>query len=92
MVGALYNDIVEYLAMPVYYPLRDDTEVIQMTPTFVEDTLNMISMYNVTMTRKTVDISHVYHNIPATIWILLWYRSLYSQEFLASVRNLLKLR
>ena len=69
MIGALYNGDIAYIAMPVYYPLRDDKNAIEMTPPFIEDTMTMISMYNVTTAQKKVDLSHMYQSIPITLWL-----------------------
>lgn len=69
MMGAIYSGALDYLAFPLYYPVQDDDELLEMASPFHEDTMTMTSMYNITTTRKTVDISHMYQSIPITLWL-----------------------
>lgn len=55
--------------MPVYYPLNDLEESFQYTPTVNEDTMAMVTSYNVTHSHKITDIMFLYNIVPLALWI-----------------------
>ena len=55
-----------------YYPLKGDKdEVIEQSATIIEDTMTIMSGYNITRTQTSLDILQTYEVIPISIWIAL---------------------
>lgn len=69
LIGGLYKNQIKFIACPVYYPFHDETGLIEMSPPFLEDTMTMASMYNVTTGHRDVDMSYMYQSIPSIFWI-----------------------
>lgn len=58
--------------MVAYFPLQgDDNETIEQSATFQEDTMTILSAYNVTQDQESVDMLYRYRSIPRFIWIFL---------------------
>lgn len=59
--------------MPVYYPLIDDNEMIETKATFAEDTMTMVSVYNISTKSQSVDILGSYGTIPSLTWSFIFF-------------------
>lgn len=58
--------------MVAYFPLRgDDNEIIEQSAIFQEDTMTILSAYNVTQHQESVDMLYRYHSVPKFVWIFL---------------------
>lgn len=64
---------IDFATMPVYYPLKDEQELIETSATFAEDTMTMISFYNVSVDQKAVDILQTYGTAPMLAWAFIFF-------------------
>lgn len=69
-IGALYDGLIDLVAMPSYYPQKDPLNRFLYSPLLYEDTINILSGYNVSSTQRHGDLITLFKEIPLGIWIM----------------------